>query len=141
MLKYSTTLLVLGLLLACNSESIKESKNTECAKNKHCNYSGGYSIALENENITPETQFHIVFSAPKNIKIQQAKLEGINMYMGSIPLFFEYKEGAWRATTMVGACAEPIMQWRLTLDFLDQTKSVNNDKAQNTLLYYFTSKY
>jgi hypothetical protein len=42
---------------------------------------------------------------------------------------------------MVGACAEPIMQWRLTLDFLDQTKSVNNDKAQNTLLYYFTSKY
>jgi len=139
MLKYCTILVVIPLLLACNSESKKEVSHSSCIENKPCNYSGGYGISLENELISPESEFTIEFNAPEKIKIHQAKLEGINMYMGSIPLTFEYKEGMWQSSAMVGACAEPIMQWRLTLDFIDESSTSNN--KQKTLLYYFTSKY
>jgi len=139
MLKYHTILVVIPLLLACNSETKKEVAHSTCIENKPCNYSGGYQISLENELITPEDEFIIKFNAPKHIEIKQAKLEGINMYMGSIPLFFEYEEGVWQTNAMVGACAEPIMQWRLTLDFIDTSATEN--KNPRTLMYYLTSKY
>lgn len=139
MLKYYTILVVIPLLLACNSETKKEVSHSSCIENKPCNYSGGYTISLENELISPESEFIIKFKAPEKIKIQQAMLEGINMYMGSIPLFFEYKEGVWQSNSMVGACAEPIMQWRLTVNFIDQGSTIN--KKPKTLLYYFTSEY
>jgi hypothetical protein len=139
MLKYHTLLVVIPLLLACNSETKKEVAHSSCIENKPCNYSGGYQISLENELITPEDEFIIKFKAAKNIKIQQAKLEGINMYMGSIPLLFEYKNGTWQSKAMVGACAEPIMQWRLTLDFIEINSAKSNEPI--TVLYYLTSKY
>jgi len=141
MLKYCTILVVILLLLACNSELKKEDPHSACIKNKLCNYSGGYTISLENESISPEDEFIIKFNGPEKIKIQQAKLEGINMYMGSIPLFFEYKNGMWQSNAMVGACAEPIMEWRLTLDFKDSKSLEDTAQKPKTLLYYFTSKY
>lgn len=40
-------------------------------------------------------------------------IEGINMYMGKIPLFFEHKKEAFIANVMVGSCTEENMKWRL----------------------------
>jgi hypothetical protein len=139
MLKYSTILVVASLLLACNSESENNALDSSCNENKPSNYSGGYEISLANELITPEDEFIIQFKAPKHIKINQAKLEGLNMYMGSIPLLFEYKNGNWQSKAMVGACAEPIMQWQLSLDFIDQTSPEH--KKPISLIYNLTSQY
>ncbi|PAJ72817.1 hypothetical protein CJF42_19095 [Pseudoalteromonas sp. NBT06-2] len=141
MLKYCTMLVIIPLLFSCDYESKKEVAHSNCIGNKPCNYSGGYTISLENELITPEEKFVIKFNAPENSKIQQAKLEGVNMYMGSIPLFFEYKNGIWQSNAMVGACAEPIMHWRLTLDFINAQQIDKVNQEPRTLLYYFTSKY
>ena len=141
MLKFYSTLVLLFLLIACNSESEKDVISSACKENKPCNYSGDYSIWLDNESISPETEFIVKFKAPEQINIKQAKLEGVNMYMGSIPLMFEYKDGVWQSKAMLGACAEPIMQWRLRLDFIDKSQLENQNINTTSLLYFFTSKY
>lgn len=46
----------------------------------------------------------------------EAKVEGMNMFMGYIPLVFEPKGASvWQADLILGACAEPDMQWLMSL--------------------------
>lgn len=48
-----------------------------------------------------------------------AHLEGKNMYMGRIPLFFEQQDtSSLRATTLLGSCTQKQMRWQIVLKIL-----------------------
>ncbi|MCG7535899.1 hypothetical protein [Pseudoalteromonas sp. OOF1S-7] len=70
------------------------------------------------EQIRPETPFELfVNTQARGAKLKVAWLEGVTMYMGKIPVFFEQQDSSlWSAEVMVGACSEPVMEWRLTLE-------------------------
>lgn len=44
------------------------------------------------------------------------KIRGKTMYMGEIPLRFEFRQQQWQAELMLGACTEPNMQWQIELE-------------------------
>lgn len=52
----------------------------------------------------------------KSITITSAWIEGKNMYMGKIPLFFEENNTNYIATTLIGACTENSMVWTMFIN-------------------------
>ena len=50
-------------------------------------------------------------SLPKNLTLS-GHIEGENMYMGKIPLFFEPTSQGFSAKSMLGSCSEKKMRWR-----------------------------
>lgn len=121
-------------LAACDSQSIdKGSISTSCENNSHCNYPNNAEVWLSNPDISPETPFAINLKLPKDAKNLSAKLEGVTMYMGFIPLQFKRSGLVWVADAMVGACSEPVMTWKMTLTY------TTVDNQPQTLFYYFDS--
>ena len=79
---------------------------------------GDFSVMFNVKKVTTEAPFKIFVSyqGVMEIKVIDAYMEGINMFMGKIPLFFKNnmeKDSLFSAKTMVVACAEPDMKWRL----------------------------
>lgn len=132
--------LIFTLLVGCNKKPI----NSENEAKLHCLSSQNYcAITVENnqfpvlfnvQEVIPEEFFSIVIpslsveptqAVNKNLSaITENKveiiaingyLEGVNMYMGKIPLFFKIKEGQFIADVVVGSCSEEEMKWRLSL--------------------------
>ena len=99
---------------------------------------GDFSVLFNVKKVTTEIPFTIFvqYLGTKQIKTIDAYMEGINMFMGKIPLFFEdnaeknsplhtntaESKPLYSAKTMVVACAEPNMKWRLwfTVQLFDQ---------------------
>ena len=122
------------LLAACDSQSIEEgSTSTSCENNSHCYYPNNAEVWLSNPAVSPELPFAINLKLPQGAKNLSAKLEGVTMYMGFIPLHFNQKGQVWVADTMVGACSEPVMTWKMMLTY------TSGDNQPQTLLYYFDS--
>ena len=69
--------------------------------------------------ISPEQLFSLELAFSNSVSNIEAKLEGITMYMGVIPVLFKQQgdSSQYRATTLVGRCATDTMQWRLTLQW------------------------
>ena len=63
---------------------------------------------------TPMT-FTLQSTALSALSSVEGHLEGRDMYMGKIPLFFTYQNGKFVAQTMVGACTESSMIWTMHL--------------------------
>ena len=121
-------------LAACDSQSIEEgSTSTSCENNSHCYYPNNAEVWLSNPDVSPELPFAINLKLPKGAKNLSAKLEGVTMYMGFIPLQFKQKGQVWVADTMVGSCSEPVMTWKMMLTY------TTGDNQPQTLFYYFDS--
>ena len=89
-----------------------------CSQLASCYESDGVKVWLEQETVKEETPFFInmTVESSSKISIHSAKIEGINMNMGYIPVFFkELKTNTYRAEGMVGICAVDDMQWQLQL--------------------------
>lgn len=55
----------------------------------------------------------------------QGKLEGISMDMGIVPVFFQLnndKNNYYTTKVLLGACALPVMEWRLTMTWQEDGK-------------------
>ena len=52
----------------------------------------------------------------------KAWLEGRDMFMGTIPVLFEPRDGGWQAEVLVGSCTSPLMVWLLTLEWSNGEK-------------------
>ncbi|MEH6394778.1 hypothetical protein [Pseudoalteromonas sp.] len=128
----------LKLLIACDSQTIsieEQSQAASCQPNQLCQYNNQVKIWLGEQKITPETPFEIYLSLPNGFSVQSAKLEGVTMYMGFIPVFFEPRDGVLVAHTMVGICSERNMTWKLALE-------LKNQQGQSEqVLYYFDVTY
>lgn len=115
-----------GLLSSCEkqSELAQPSLDETCCQAHQKSYPQGVTIALSDELLHPETPFTFLVTLPSNSQITQARLSGVTMYMGTIPLQFQQvKPNQWLANAMVGACSEPNMVWQLELTVTQQGKA------------------
>lgn len=76
-----------------------------------------FDLVFDKAKLTPEQPFTLYLrtNSTFNQNHLSGYLEGINMYMGKIPLFFEPTEikNQLKATSMFGSCSEKNMIWRL----------------------------
>ncbi|MBW4966774.1 hypothetical protein KZZ04_10395 [Pseudoalteromonas sp. CR1] len=131
--------LLLLLLTACDSGEHKNAtvlKNSNCEPNLECIYPNNVKVWLSHQSLSPETPFTIFSKLPDDIKITQAKLKGITMYMGFIPQQFVKQGDLWKSETMVGICSENNMLWNLELTVINTTTS-----KEDTLNYNFYVTY
>ncbi|QGT95194.1 hypothetical protein D3795_02925 [Pseudidiomarina andamanensis] len=72
-----------------------------------------------------EEPFVITFTTPAEVLLENGKIEGISMYMGSIPLILEQiAVGKWQAKLWLGACSDPQMQWQGTVPWRHRENSI-----------------
>ncbi|WP_372769778.1 hypothetical protein [Pseudoalteromonas sp.] len=76
-------------------------------------------LTIKDESVIPETEFSIVFTPNNEVEIIDAYIEGVDMYMGRIPLFFSRtnKQLQYIASGMVGVCSKNEMVWRIYLHY------------------------
>ncbi|TCZ92975.1 hypothetical protein EYQ95_03015 [Lysobacter sp. N42] len=67
----------------------------------------------------PEEQPIVIqIKSEQLVGVKNAYLEGINMYMGKVPVMFSQSSpDTLEAHLRLGACAEPQMQWELNIEF------------------------
>jgi len=117
--RLSLFLMLFFVLTGCDNANLKDQKallKTNCDTNQRCIYNTGVKVWLSDKNITPETPFSIYLDLPAHLKIDNAKLESITMYMGFIPQKFTKEATIYKSDTMVGICSEKNMLWQLVLN-------------------------
>ena len=117
--RLSLFLMLFFVLTGCDNANQKDQKallKTNCDTNQSCIYNTGVKVWLSDKNITPETPFSIYLDLPAHLKIDNAKLESITMYMGFIPQKFTKEATIYKSDTMVGICSEKNMLWQLVLN-------------------------
>ena len=117
--RLSLFLMLFFVLAGCDNANQKDQKallKTNCDTNQRCIYNTGVKVWLSDKNITPETPFSIYLDLPDHLKIDNAKLESITMYMGFIPQKFTKEATIYKSDTMVGICSEKNMLWQLVLN-------------------------
>ena len=117
--RLSLFLMLFFVLTGCDNANLKDQKallKTNCDTNQRCIYNTGVKVWLSDKNITPETPFSIYLDLPAHLKIDNAKLESITMYMGFIPQKFTKEATIYKSDTMVGICSEKNMLWQLMLN-------------------------
>ncbi|MCK8094537.1 hypothetical protein CWB60_03700 [Pseudoalteromonas sp. S327] len=117
--RLSLFLMLFLVLTGCDNANQKDQKallKTNCDTNQRCIYNTGVKVWLSDKIITPETPFSIYLDLPAHLKIDNAKLESITMYMGFIPQKFTKEATIYKSDTMVGICSEKNMLWQLVLN-------------------------
>lgn len=92
-----------------SSGSIKEIGESCTFVNEHCEFliHGRHAYAEFSEKVEPETSITLVLDLPVGTKIESAWIEGVNMYMGKVPVLLENKHnGEWSGWFMLGSCNE-----------------------------------
>lgn len=139
MLKFRTVkCLLISLLIVClgceqNVDLDKKNIEPKCLTNQSvCEksvMSGDFSILFNTDPVITETPFNIslVYRGKYRLKNISAHMEGKNMFMGKIPLFFEPQitkqitqpneqglgQVLYVANTMLGSCSEESMRWTI----------------------------
>ena len=73
------------------------------------------TVSIAGQLLTEE-QLDIAVTLPDNLTITSARIEGINMYMGVIPVVLKQQgKNEWAGWFMLGSCSEPQMQWQLLI--------------------------
>ncbi|MFZ8201745.1 hypothetical protein E5672_07270 [Alteromonas portus] len=81
----------------------------------------------------PEESVTVKLLIPDGAEIESAWIEGINMYMGKIPVLLDNDgQGKWSGWFMLGSCSEPVMKWQLRLNI--------KDKDSPSYLYFVTQQ-
>ncbi|WP_158684700.1 hypothetical protein [Pseudoalteromonas sp. T1lg48] len=118
-------------LTACDDADmsiVKDGPLTHCC-DYHPLHIEPFYFALSAERVHPESSFSVSLHMPSDTQIQGAKMQGITMYMGTIPVLFkQIDEQLWQADIMVGACSEPNMLWHLSVN-------VSHNGQAQTLTY------
>ncbi|MEM5554206.1 hypothetical protein WNY51_04830 [Pseudocolwellia sp. AS88] len=147
---YSTLVFILCLCLGCEkSKEIKEKViEPKCISSQsNCfikSASGDFSLLFNQEPVITETPFNIsLISQTKNtIKNISAHMEGKNMFMGKVPLFFQQalvntkeQKQHYIADTMLGSCSEEKMRWVIYF------KITLEDPNGESLIEHFTVEF
>lgn len=114
---------------------------------------GQFSLLFNVDKVITEQSFTITLkaiskdnSASEQDKIDLSKfeisafLEGRDMYMGKIPLFFKQgANGEFSAEALLGSCSEETMFWRLSLEL--KNNEVSHLHNQNVNKNVFTDRF
>ena len=126
MLKKYTLMVVVSLfLLGCGQEKTKQetliadkciSAQSQCHAEGEF---GQFTITFDTEKPIAEQPFYMYvrYQGDKQLSKLEAYMEGKNMYMGKVPLFFETddtnKSSAQKAMVLLGSCSEDKMLWQI----------------------------
>ncbi len=116
--------LVFGVYLANVNEELNTSSTCTLLKNE-CHFStpkGQFWLKFEQTPVAEE-ELNIFFGTPEGIKVKNAYIEGVNMYMGKTPVIFEDGLPANTAVTFLGSCNLEEMQWALYVETKVDAKS------------------
>ncbi|MDO6565856.1 hypothetical protein Q4561_02180 [Alteromonas sp. 1_MG-2023] len=106
-----------------SSSPLTDLENNCTFVNEHCDFliDDKRATAKFSEKVEPETSITILLNLPEGAIIESAWIEGVNMYMGKIPVLLENKlNGSWTGWFMLGSCSEPVMKWQLRLNIEGQ---------------------
>lgn len=79
------------------------------------------AVARFSETPIPEESITLSVRLPEGKSIESAWIEGVNMYMGKIPVLFDESDGGeWQGWFMLGSCSEPVMTWQLRINIKKQ---------------------
>ena len=86
--------------------------------NSQCSINHNNNVVLSTFSSIPEAETSITvnFSLPDVMEIDSVWIEGVNMYMGKVPVLVEKTEpGEWSGWFMLGVCSEPVMRWKMIM--------------------------
>lgn len=145
MYKLSCPLIILVLLLCSCSPKKDENVFVEphcLSSQSQCHFQntlGSFDILFNVNSVMTEQEFTISVRSDltlKNISVT-GFIEGRDMYMGKIPLFFDNSQPQTLiSTVMLGSCSEENMVWRMWLIMTD----INNVDIKEKFFIDFNSK-
>lgn len=108
------SLIALCLLPACQPVEVSTPELTLT----HQVLIDGHQLVYSPASLPVETPLTLHLTPDQPIVSAKGKIEGISNYMGQIPLSFSFDSNnqRWQSQFMLGACTEPQMRWRLTLE-------------------------
>jgi hypothetical protein len=109
-------MVILGIYFAnvndpLNSKGVCDITSDTCTMRV---FNSQLSVKFEQAPQTEE-ELYLNFDFGRGLSIEQAWIEGVNMYMGKTPVLFEDPANRGRAVTFLGSCNLAEMQWRLHL--------------------------
>ncbi|MCZ8529243.1 hypothetical protein [Alteromonas sp. PRIM-21] len=87
--------------------------------NETCEFLIDEKLAIASFSTMPEPEESVTVKLiiPEGKNIESAWIEGVNMYMGKIPVLLDSDgKGKWSGWFMLGSCSEPVMKWQLRLN-------------------------
>ena len=87
--------------------------------NESCEFLIDEKLAIASFSTMPEPEESVTVKLiiPEGKNIESAWIEGVNMYMGKIPVLLDSDgKGKWSGWFMLGSCSEPVMKWQLRLN-------------------------
>jgi len=77
-----------------------------------------YELETEYKQIPLEEEVGMELRFNDGLRPEKIWVEGINMYMGKIPVIIEQQDSGWvKAVFFLGSCSEPHMRWQLIAEF------------------------
>ncbi|WNC74128.1 hypothetical protein RGQ13_09100 [Thalassotalea psychrophila] len=141
---YTPIILILLIISVYLGYQFIESDNKQNIGQIDCDFTRSgcfktYNFGVFELNASPniikaenEIFFSLISKSKHPIKIKSAWLEGKEMFMGKIPLFFEENSGVFTTNTLIGACTKEQMIWTMFVEVQI------NDKIE-TLMFDFVS--
>jgi len=117
------------LLTSCSEAPKEQAEPVKKQRVKTSDITFEFPVVIKAENL-----FKFDVKIPHSGTITSAKLTGISMDMGIVPLIFKTQDKSnthYQADVFLGACALPIMKWRLEIVWVvnGQTKYADQSIA------------
>lgn len=118
----------------------------EPAKGYQCHFSerdcrilltqGELQVSWQRFPVVLEEELYVTFEYPNQLSLGNVWIEGINMYMGKVPVLIQQTERGWsEGITYLGSCSEPNMRWRMVVELF------NNQSGQRQRYFFnFTTR-
>jgi hypothetical protein len=109
--------------VSTDTDIISGLKSSCTFSNKTCEFliDGELAVARFSSQPMPEESITLSLRMPNDEIIESAWIEGVNMYMGKVPVLLEQSvKGEWSGWFMLGSCSEPVMTWQLRLNIKKQ---------------------
>ncbi|MFT2090858.1 hypothetical protein [Paraglaciecola sp. 2405UD69-4] len=138
---FTRTLITVAIILVVVGVLFNQSNTLSIKQSTQCNLNGANYCELTNQNTSVSVEFDqdialeeelmLRIDLAPSLKIKQAWVQGINMYMGKTAVILqninhESSKTSYHGVLFLGACSEPDMKWQLivqTTDANGNTKS------------------
>ncbi|MGJ8693460.1 MAG: hypothetical protein ACSHW0_13375 [Thalassotalea sp.] len=100
-----------------------------------------FKVNFNQNQLQAEVPFKFYLTSSDNLPPDfklSGYIEGVNMYMGKIPLFVEISANEIVAESMFGSCSEAEMVWRI---YLNVSYSVNQKMQEHQRFFDVTSRH
>tara|TARA_R110002124_G_scaffold224875_3_gene390160 strand:- start:24 stop:446 length:423 start_codon:yes stop_codon:yes gene_type:complete len=117
---------LLGLYYKNVNSTVQSSENCDLSLGKCTFVYGNDEISVKFLSpIVTEEEILLTFELPQDVKLTDAWIEGINMFMGKTPVI---QEGE-RYITFLGSCNLDKMQWQLNMKVEDKNGQLTSYSA------------